>query len=1076
MRDFLLARRRILFFLFLVLGSVALRWPALERQIWNLDEGSTTTLAQLILNGELPFRDGADNRTPLVPYLKAAILAVAGDWNMRAIHVTVALMIGLTAVLLWQIGRRLGCERVGVFGALCFFWLSGALVSPGEGLSSHTSWFVIFFSALGFWGFAGAFTRTSRWTAFASGLAFGFSYLAKQPGLLDFGVCLVIVLLAVLRREPAQAWRLLPPLILGFLLPLAGTIAYFAAHGALDDLIFYSWTYNTEYYVPAVPPAQRLAAILVPYGLLRDHMPAALVLAVIAAIGTLVTAVRRLAQRPPVAVMEWLILGWSATGLLSTILSGRYFEHYSIQIIPGFSLACGWVLAAVAQRALVARTEGRKFQPALLATGIAGVLLSFAVPTVYWIGKVRVTDEASNPIIGGIIQERSQPGDRLFVWGYAPETYVFARRLPATRFYYTNWVTGLIPWANVDWLNDTTYAVIPGTPELLRADLERQPPAMILDTGTLRGYLKYPLRERPWLWEMVRRDFVEVDPDQVNSSGARLYQRAAPAPRGVEFPSAAQVDARVTIHASAATDPIDTAVIVGYPAGTTAVELYRDGGLYRRVTCPPNRAGLVIFTVVGEDLPPGEHQLQAVAQGTQLLASSAVPTPTRSTQTIVPEGPPLEYDSREYPPVVATNWAGAVPPAMDGRWQANAPARFVYERPPGLSEIEVEYQLADQLVQDPDKWKTDGLDFAIAFETRAGRRTILLRRHLDARRGAGDHGLQTARVNLPVNSPGRIIILFSPGYVSDPSCDWALIKAVRGYGMPLVVTYRDQPVSSSRFDAPMGYAPMVEQQAKVMMLHAPSTVEFPLRTGMHRLTGVLGLLSPAWNGPKGSGGAMFEIWHLPPDGEPKLLHSQLADPVHNEGHRGLQRFSISLPQPATGALRLVTRPAHPTDNAFNYTYWGELVAREFPAALATPGASVPHAEIEAKYGYDSLEEAGKTVLFAHAPSRLVFPLPSHFARLRGEFGLLANAYLNSSEPTEGARFVVEYETSSGQRTVLWQRDLNPQELVADRGFIPFSVDLPAVGEPGRIILRTAAREGHGYTRAWTFWHGLTLEP
>jgi hypothetical protein len=29
---------------------------------------------------------------------------------------------------------------------------------------------------------------------------------------------------------------------------------------------------------------------------------------------------------------------------------------------------------------------------------------------------------------------------------------------------------------------------------------------------------------------------------------------------------------------------------------------------------------------------------------------------------------------------------------------------------------------------------------------------------------------------------------------------------------------------------------------------------------------------------------------------------------------------------------------------------------------------------------------------------------------------------------------------------------------------------------GRLILRTAARPDRAYTRSWTFWHGLTLEP
>ncbi|MEJ1971489.1 MAG: hypothetical protein WDM96_02940 [Lacunisphaera sp.] len=84
--------------------------------------------------------------------------------------------------------------------------------------------------------------------------------------------------------------------MLGFLLPLAATAAYFAWHGAFADLIFYSWTYNTKYYVPEVPLAGRLTGIFVPFQLLNDRMPVALLLIVLGWAGVLWTALRRLGR------------------------------------------------------------------------------------------------------------------------------------------------------------------------------------------------------------------------------------------------------------------------------------------------------------------------------------------------------------------------------------------------------------------------------------------------------------------------------------------------------------------------------------------------------------------------------------------------------------------------------------------------------------------------------------------------------------------------------------------------------------------------------------------------------------
>lgn len=1073
MRDFLLARRRALFFLALVLGSLALRWPALDRQIWNLDEGSTVTMAEMILHGKIPFRDAADNRTPLVPYLKAIVLAVAGEWNVRAIHVTLALMIGGVAVLLWQIGRRLGQESAGVFAALCFFWMSVGLVPPYDSLTAHTGWFLVFFSTLGFWLFSCALNPLSRRLAFACGVAFGFSYLAKQPGLLDFGVCLVIVGLALLKGEPARAWRLYPPLILGFLLPLAVTIAYFAAHGALDDLILYSWTYNTKYYVPEVPFAGRLTGIYVPFQLALERLPVVLGLIVLAWLGSLGTALRRLWPRQPLATLEWLILGWCATGLISTVLSGRNFPHYSIQVVPGFALACGWVLAVAGRAAARWWRGGPKFGAVVAAAAITAVILAIAIPAVREIRSVDIRDDSSNPIVGGVIQERSQPDDRLFIWGYMPEMYVFAKRLPASRYFYTNWTTGLIPWTNVDWFIDTQYAVIPGTPEILRAEIERQPPAMILDSGRLRAYLKYPLRDVAWLRKLVAYQYAEVDPDMMRGWEYRLYQRVTDAPYGEAFPSGLAPDARVTVSAVAESARADLAVKVRYPAGTEWLDLYKDNELFRRITCPARRPGSATFTVPADDLPLGDRQLQAVAVGRERLASNVATVQVKETLDVFVEGPRLEWDGRTYPPIASRNHNGTVlPPTGDG-WNVDTPAKFVYERPPGLYGVEVEYSQAATLWQQPERWWTDGIEFAIEFKSRAGKKTLLKRRLLDARYHARDQGVQKDSALLPLNEPGEITVWFSPGRVSDSSADWTLIKAVRGVGAPLKIRYRGDYFRATHIETPYDPAELAVDSTPVVMVHAPSKVEVPLQAGMFTLRGALGLMANAWEGPKGSAGAIFEIWHVPPTGEPVLLHTQLVDPVHNESHRGLQRFEVQIPQPANGRLRFVTRPAHPEDNGFNFTYWADLVATDIPAELVSPDGPIPYAEIEANYGYNRLEEAGQTVTFAHAPSRIVFPLAKPYARLRGEIGLVGSAW-TGTEPTHGAKFLVEFEDAQGRRRELWHRDLNPQEVEADRGFIPFSVDLPA-DIPGRLTLRIAAREGFGHQRAWTFWHNLRLE-
>lgn len=1068
--------RRLGFAILLLLSALVLRWPSRERQIWNLDEGSTITMAQLILAGQVPYLEAADNRPPLVPYAKALILAVTGDWNTRAVHGGVALMLGLTAILLWQTARRLGQEPAGVIAAIIFTWLSAGMLPAIDTLTAHTGWFVIFFSSLGFWLFSRALGRSSGWLAAGSGVAFGLSCLAKQPGLLDFGVCIVILLLMAGfdRGSRARLGRLGFALVIGLVLPLTITVTYFYLRGALDDLIFYAWTYNTKYYVPAVPLVERLMAIRVPFELLFARMPVILLLGLVAAAGLLRNALASLRLKSVGAtVLPWLILGWTAAGLLSTMLSGRDFSHYSIQVIPGLSLACGWLLARAREKSIEWRNTGQsgRWWTSRIVAGLA--LASIAVPTVVWLGELETSDGQSAEV-GRLVQAHSQPKDRIFVWGYMPEMHVYARRLPSTRYFYTNWTTGLIPWTNLDWLIDTAYAIIPGTPEKLQQDFDRHPPTVIVDTGTARGYLKYPLKAQSWLWSKVEHEFAEVEPDYTHPRGFRVYRRIADAPYGARFPDNLPVDAGVRVEVSAQTRPETIPIRVAYPAGTSVVELYKDDELYRRMECPPDQPGTVVFFALGTDLPDGERRLQALTRGRRNLASRPrtflvnpeIP-PSR------PAGPPLEYNRQALPPLEATNFHGPMARIPDSNlWDAHAPAKLVYERPLGLYSLEFEFGMNDAIYLQPEKRKTDGVEVVVQFASQSGKLHTLFRRILNPQVNGIDRGLQKEQVLMPLNEPGRIILWMSPGSLSDNTSDIAYWQAVRGTGAPGAIFFRDLRINATHVETTYDMLSLIVQGNNVVMAHAPSRFDFPLQKGMHRLTGTLGLLPEAWTGPKKSAGAIFEAWHVPPAGPPKLLFHYLADPGHNPDQRTARAFSVDLPYPNDGLIRLVTRPSHPEDNAFNYTYWGPLTAEEFSATILTPDQPLISTQAETTFGFADLAEANRPVLFAHAPSRLSFPLRP--GTLTGEIGLLAAAY-TGPDATAGGLFIIEVEDDTGRRTMVWQRELNPRDVPADRGFISLSVDLPRLVS-GRLILRTEARPGQSLVRAWTFWHGLRIDP
>jgi hypothetical protein len=174
-------------------------------------------------------------------------------------------------------------------------------------------------------------------------------------------------------------------------------------------------------------------------------------------------------------------------------------------------------------------------------------------------------------------------------------------------------------------------------------------------------------------------------------------------------------------------------------------------------------------------------------------------------------------------------------------------------------------------------------------------------------------------------------------------------------------------------------------------------------------------------------------------------------------------------------IRLATRPANPGNNAFNYTFWHGLTANEFSAHLTFGPQEILSIGSEAGNGFAYMDEDGEKVLFAHAPSRITFPLMPGARLLAGSIGLIRGAYTGEGN-TQGAVFVVEAEAEDGKRRELFRRHLNPRETTADQGAVPFSVDLSGVPAPGRLVLRTEGSPSGSIAFCWSYWRDLHLVP
>jgi hypothetical protein len=408
----------------IILLYVAVRTNLVDIPL-DRDEGTFGYMGQLVLNHQMPYKDGLDHKPPLIFYLYSAALLLAPPTS-RGIHLFLHIYNFITLVALYVLAKT--CFRstaAGMWSAFVYAIFSSSPVIQGFTASTEMFMLLPIILSLLFSVLAGR--GKSALYAFLSGLCGALACWTKQVA--AFSVAFASIWLAVTcirNRDSRGALGLL----IWWLSGAAGTsiliIGYFYFKGLFNEFTYWSFTHNL-YYGARLTLAEKTSMF---FDWLGIFMREDFILVTVGLLYSIFVAVRK-------DVRGYFVLGFFVASLLGTI-PGFAYRHYFAQLAPAVSLLAGFAFSEIV-RLIPARGKAA----AMLVCGALIIGIPIVVNRSFYLennpNKISRDFFGLNPFpesadVAAFISENSAPDDRIFIFGSEPQILFYAQRRSATPF------------------------------------------------------------------------------------------------------------------------------------------------------------------------------------------------------------------------------------------------------------------------------------------------------------------------------------------------------------------------------------------------------------------------------------------------------------------------------------------------------------------------------------------------------------------------------------------------------------------------------------------------------------------
>ncbi|MFJ2830132.1 ArnT family glycosyltransferase [Streptomyces sp. NPDC087263] len=424
---------------FLALLACVTRAPSFIRPLWNPDEGYLAVQARILANGGELYSTVVDRKPPLVPWLYEAAFAVSGSGSLTSVRVLAVVAQLSTAVLLASLARRRWGDRAGRTAGVLYLLVSIGL-NPEDAQAATFEVFMLPCTAAAMW-----CADRRRWGA--AGAAVACAFLTKQTG----GAVIVPVVWLLYRHGASRTSQV--RLGVGAVLPVL------CAALVTDPAGFLFWTVTGSGAYASFTGSE--------LHVLGRGLTNTAILAVACA-GLIPPVVRVLRIARTGSAELWL---WLASSAAAVLLGFHFFGHYYLQLTPPIALLATAALQILPRERLV-----------------RAVLTSVCCCTLFltWGLLAPRPDLNHAQRLAAAVAHRTDPGDRVLVWGIHPEIYWLADRTPASRFLTAGLLTNYSGGRNGPQVGEK-YAVEGAWP-VFRAEMAAHPPALVIDDSRDKPY------------------------------------------------------------------------------------------------------------------------------------------------------------------------------------------------------------------------------------------------------------------------------------------------------------------------------------------------------------------------------------------------------------------------------------------------------------------------------------------------------------------------------------------------------------------------------------------------------------